>query len=236
MKGLYKKVIKGDYPPLPSRYSAQLSDLIKLLLKVNPAHRPTCDDILNLPAVAQRNTRRNVGDLPENNLLGTIKIPRQIKGLSNNLPAASYEKERSYHSVPAVTKRMGMKKTKDMSNASDTVTNRISSEIQSNKSRVYSEKELRGKEMLPQRVILPEIEPLRPYNADRRSQNREDYDVSQRQRPQAYKVPQVVSYSPYAQGTIAQRIQALKAQYDNVPPSIGIPRQPNYQRPVVQPS
>jgi len=226
MKGLYRKVIKGEYPPLPSRYSAQLSDLIKLLLRVDPSRS----------AVSQRNTRTHTESLPENNLLGTIKIPRQMKGLSHNLPAASYEKERSFHSVPAASKRMGMKKSKDMSNASDTISNRFSSEIQSQKSRVFSEKEIKPRELLPQKVVLPEIEPLRPYNVERRMQYKEDHDIFSRQRVQPYKAPQVVSHSPYAQGTIAQRIQALKAQYDNVPPSIGIPRQQNYQRMVVQPS
>lgn len=224
MKGLYRKVIKGDYPPLPSRYSNQLAEMIKLLLKVNPSHRPTCDEILALPMVAQRNSRIQHDNLPENNLLGTIKIPRQMKGLANNLPASTYEKDRSFHSVPAVSKRHGF--MKETATNSDGVSTRNA--VNTQKSRVYSEKEIRAKETIQPKVVLPEVEPLRPYNADRR----QDYEG--RPRP-GLKPPQVVSHSPFAQGTIAQRIQALKAQYDNLPPGIGVNRQ-GYVKPNVQPS
>lgn len=43
MKGLYKKVISVDYPPIPgSKYSADLAGLIRLILQSNPIMRPTC--------------------------------------------------------------------------------------------------------------------------------------------------------------------------------------------------
>jgi NIMA (never in mitosis gene a)-related kinase len=48
MKGLYTKVIRGVYPPLPSVYSSDLSMIVKMLLQVNPANRPSCTKILNL--------------------------------------------------------------------------------------------------------------------------------------------------------------------------------------------
>lgn len=41
MEGLYKKVIKGDYPRLPLNYSSQLNDLIRILLQTDPHKRPT---------------------------------------------------------------------------------------------------------------------------------------------------------------------------------------------------
>ena len=42
MKGLYHKVLKGQYPRIPSKFSADLSNIIKEMLKVNAHMRPTC--------------------------------------------------------------------------------------------------------------------------------------------------------------------------------------------------
>ena len=43
MQGLYRKVLKGVYPKIPSHYSADLANLIAVLLKVSPSSRPSCD-------------------------------------------------------------------------------------------------------------------------------------------------------------------------------------------------
>ena len=43
MAGLYKKVLRGVYPKIPSHFSADLNGVIKQLLNVNPAARPSCD-------------------------------------------------------------------------------------------------------------------------------------------------------------------------------------------------
>lgn len=45
MEGLYKKVMKGVYPKISSKYSADLAQMIKLLLQTNPNLRPTCGNI-----------------------------------------------------------------------------------------------------------------------------------------------------------------------------------------------
>lgn len=41
MQGLYNKVLKGVYPKIPSHYSTDLNAMIKSLLQVTPANRPT---------------------------------------------------------------------------------------------------------------------------------------------------------------------------------------------------
>ena len=46
MKGLYNSVLSGMYPKLPQHYSEELSSLIKILLNVNPAKRPSCEKLL----------------------------------------------------------------------------------------------------------------------------------------------------------------------------------------------
>ncbi len=46
MEGLYKKVIRGIYPRIPSEYSQDLSSMIRSLLQVNPEMRPSCCKML----------------------------------------------------------------------------------------------------------------------------------------------------------------------------------------------
>jgi len=36
MEGLYKKVIRGFYPKIPSHYSKNLNNVLKMLLNVSP--------------------------------------------------------------------------------------------------------------------------------------------------------------------------------------------------------
>lgn len=43
MKGLYKKVVAVDYPPLPGIYSTDFTALIRQMLQGNPSLRPNCD-------------------------------------------------------------------------------------------------------------------------------------------------------------------------------------------------
>jgi NIMA (never in mitosis gene a)-related kinase len=52
MKGLYRKVTLGVYPSLPSLYSSDFSQLIASMLKVNPAARPTCDQLQERPSIS----------------------------------------------------------------------------------------------------------------------------------------------------------------------------------------
>lgn len=42
MEGLYKKVIRADYPKLPSRCSPDLNELIRFMLQTDPHKRPSC--------------------------------------------------------------------------------------------------------------------------------------------------------------------------------------------------
>jgi hypothetical protein len=46
MDGLYKKIIKGAYSKIGDNYSKQLAGVIKMMLQVNPANRPSADSLL----------------------------------------------------------------------------------------------------------------------------------------------------------------------------------------------
>ena len=54
MEGLYNKVIKGVYGKIPERFSNDLSNVLKILLQVNPEFRPSCEQILKSNFVNER--------------------------------------------------------------------------------------------------------------------------------------------------------------------------------------
>ena len=99
MKGLYEKVIKGKYPKISEKYSSDISELLKLLFKLNPKDRPSCNEILRNPIVVKRmeflksgaDNDLDIANMDEAALLRTIRIPKNIIFLSNKLPKANYE-------------------------------------------------------------------------------------------------------------------------------------------------
>ena len=97
MKGLYNRVVKGVYPKIPSTFSSDLSSMIASLLKVDPKKRPSTEQILHMPVfIAKYNEhQRTVGGgiFGEENkeLIGTIKVPKNLSLLTERLPASQYE-------------------------------------------------------------------------------------------------------------------------------------------------
>ena len=100
MEGLYNKVIKGHYPKIGDRYSNDISEIIKMLLKVNPSDRPTCAQILKHPIIKKRleffKANANIEDIDnidEGVLLQTIRIPKNVLFLADKLPGSNYNKK-----------------------------------------------------------------------------------------------------------------------------------------------
>ena len=99
MDKLYNKVIKGQYGNISERYSDDLKEIIKLLLKVNPKERPSCSQILNHELIkkrleffqAQSGFEDELDTNDEGVLLKTIKIPKNIIFLTEKLPGAKYD-------------------------------------------------------------------------------------------------------------------------------------------------
>ena len=100
MEALYNKVVKCQYGKISDRYSNDISEIIKLLLKVKSKDRPTCGQILKHPLVKKRleffqaqagNENIDIDDMEEGVLLRTIRIPQNILFLSDKLPEANYE-------------------------------------------------------------------------------------------------------------------------------------------------
>ena len=100
MDGLYHKVIKGHYSKISEKYSPDIAEIIKMMLKVNPNDRPSCSQILKHPLVLKRieffqatANFENIDfdNMDEGELLKTIRIPKNILFLTDKLPGANYD-------------------------------------------------------------------------------------------------------------------------------------------------
>lgn len=99
MKGLYNRVIKGVYPKIPSQYTSDLSSMIGSLLQVDPKKRPSTEQILNMPVfIAKYNESKRDGygsfGSESLDLIGTIKVPKNLSLLAERLPASQYETDK----------------------------------------------------------------------------------------------------------------------------------------------
>ena len=94
MEGLYKRVIKGQYHRIPPTFSPELSSLIKVLLAVDPASRPSIDEVLNMKCMKQRG--EPMKKLTTSLLIETIKDPKDFQSLKHVLPKANFD---DYQSV-----------------------------------------------------------------------------------------------------------------------------------------
>ena len=98
MNGLYKKVVSGNYPPLSSRYSIEFREIIHMMLQPDPSLRPTCHQLLSLPAMVEKvnqfgqfdqniaTARERFLTVPgqkdtgtESQLIKTIQLPRVLR-------------------------------------------------------------------------------------------------------------------------------------------------------------
>ena len=99
MEGLYNKVTKGQFNRINSRYSNDIFEMIKFLLKVNPIDRPNCAQILAHPLVVKRIEffkeqegfkEEDFDEMDEGKLLKTLRVTKNMLFLSEQLPNANY--------------------------------------------------------------------------------------------------------------------------------------------------
>lgn len=98
MQGLFKRVMAGDYPRLPSSFSAELKMLVDSLLQRNANDRPSAskfyiEQILQLPYIVKRMNALNLSRSSGSSLLSTIVFPKNINLLSEHLPNSMYQPE-----------------------------------------------------------------------------------------------------------------------------------------------
>ena len=101
MEDLYKKVMRGLYPKISSKYSEDLSDALKLMIQVEAGARPSCEELLKMPMIYKRieffNENKDLENEEQNNnfnkqleLLKTIIVPNKLENLAKNLPKPNY--------------------------------------------------------------------------------------------------------------------------------------------------
>ena len=81
-----------------------MNEIIDYILKVRPQERPNCEEILNHPLVKKRleffkeqlGESEDFDNLDEGFLLRTLRIPKNIVFLSDNLPEKNYGKGKSH--------------------------------------------------------------------------------------------------------------------------------------------
>ena len=107
MKSLYKKVVKASFPMIPSFYSSEISTVVDMCLQRKSSRRPTCDYLLNYLNILSRKIPHLLAPPSlmaeaefdfrnESELLRTIKIPKNLKNLSDVLPKPSYIRSGKY--------------------------------------------------------------------------------------------------------------------------------------------
>ena len=104
MEALYKKIIKGQYNKINSRYSRDIGEIVRSLLLINPDDRPTCDEILKNEMVMERidffKDREGFIDDDSNNneqrkLMKSFIFTKNMKFISEQLPNPNYDSNKN---------------------------------------------------------------------------------------------------------------------------------------------
>ena len=113
MDGLYQKVIKGQFGKINCRYSNDIYEMIKFLLKVNPIDRPNCLQILKHPLVVKRIdffkaqegfNEEDFDEMDEGKLLKTLRVTKNMLFLSEQLPNPNYDTPKNNKSIEKFNK------------------------------------------------------------------------------------------------------------------------------------
>jgi NIMA (never in mitosis gene a)-related kinase len=111
MNGLYKRVLQGKYPPISHKFSKDLAGVIAKLLTVEAKDRPSLKEVLKMPVIQkkckelERTTEHfdaddafapeaKGGEISEDPLLKTIRVPQNLVNLTGRLPKSNYSKLR----------------------------------------------------------------------------------------------------------------------------------------------
>ena len=103
LKGLMNNVLNGNYPPIPSIYSKELSLLISKMLVIDPNKRASANELLKDEIVVSKirsinnniynNNIKEGYNLQKANLIKTIRLPLNIKEINSKLPKKRYNPE-----------------------------------------------------------------------------------------------------------------------------------------------
>ena len=95
MKGLYNKVIKGEYSRIPEHYSQDLANVIDMCLRVASSKRPTAAQLLRTKEIVLHLKENKIEEEKGSiSLLDTIKLPSDLRLIKDRLPSAKYSWEK----------------------------------------------------------------------------------------------------------------------------------------------
>ena len=104
LKNLCFNIQRGIYEPIMSFYSEELKHIIDLMLRTDPKIRPTTGQILKSRLIMLKKKelkldeeldRLEMEKYDKKELIGTIKIPRNLKEINGNLPTNKYNKNKT---------------------------------------------------------------------------------------------------------------------------------------------
>ena len=108
MEALYKKIIKGQYGKINSRYSRDIAEIVRSLLLIDPKERPSCDEILKNDMVKERidffSDREGFIDEENNNneeatLMKSFRLTKNMRFISQQLPNPNYDSPRNSNNI-----------------------------------------------------------------------------------------------------------------------------------------
>jgi serine/threonine protein kinase len=203
MEELYRKVIRGVYPPLPSLYSEGLQGVIRSMLQVRPEMRPSVVQLLQMPSVLSHDSQaRNLEATVQGGLIGTIALPRNLSQLSSRLPAPKYMRRDDVPSTRASEPALHIPKPPP---PLQRAMSHLSPDLQNRRLRAVGLDVVAPKPPSQSRPRVP-LNPIYRENVPSRASYLP-------QLVQKVEVPKVISYAKQAQGCNISRIQALQAQY-----------------------
>ena len=96
MRGLVLKIIRGNYPPIPYRYTAELRALVAMMFKREPRDRPSISAILRRNFISKR--------LPQSERPGSAaSVASSVSTYSNKskkkVPAPRNNREKQLHNI-----------------------------------------------------------------------------------------------------------------------------------------
>lgn len=101
---LRRAVLAGRFAPIPRTYSRRLSEVITMMLRLQPHSRPTAVNLLKLPEISSRLTTAAT-DVGSKEVMTTIRVPNELRRLNSNLPKPQYptlpSKPKTAASAPA---------------------------------------------------------------------------------------------------------------------------------------
>ena len=84
MKELYKKVMVGEYPPIPKIFSNKFQIVIDTILKVKPEERPNTTEILEIPEVVDKIEELNIFKKSKSSINKTLNHLNKTQNIKFN--------------------------------------------------------------------------------------------------------------------------------------------------------